>query len=71
MTVAELPDDDVRSNMTAAVQSISADDWLTTAARRMCAAHVHRLPVIDAKGHVVGMVSSLDIVAAMVGAIEE
>src|SRR6185295_9586782 len=46
MTVAELPDDDVRSNMTAAVQSISADDWLTTAARRMCAAHVHRLPVI-------------------------
>jgi|SRR6185295_993294 len=69
--VEESPDDDVRAHMTAAVQSIAADEWLTSAARRMCAAHVHRLPVVDARGRVVGVVSSLDIAAAMIGAIEE
>ena len=41
------------------------------AAREMCAQHVHRLPVVDAGGKVVGLVSSLDLVAAMVGALEE
>jgi len=33
--------------------------------------HVHRLPVIDHAGTLVGLISSLDVLAALVGAIEE
>ena len=57
--------------MTTAVQSITADDPMTEAARRMCAAHVHRLPVLDHNARVIGLVTTLDIVAALLGAIEE
>jgi len=64
-------DEIVSQYMATAVQSVRADSPLMTASRAMCAEHIHRLPVIDEHGHVAGLISSLDIVAAMINAIEE
>lgn len=61
----------IRDHMSAGVQSVGEATSLLEAARMMCAAHLHRLPVLDAGAHVLGMVSSLDIVAAVVNAIDE
>ena len=60
-----------REHMTVATRSVAPDSALLEAAREMCDAHLHRLPVLDRAGKVVGMISSLDIVAALVGAIDE
>ena len=57
--------------MSGAVQAIGPEATLIDAARAMCGGHVHRLPVLDQRGHVLGIVSSLDIVAAVVNAIDE
>jgi CBS domain-containing protein len=61
----------VRAYMSPSVHSIAAQATLIDAARAMCGKHVHRLPVLDARGKVVGVISSLDLVAAMVHSIEE
>jgi CBS domain-containing protein len=61
----------VSAHMTQAVQPISAEATLAQAARVMCAAHVHRLPVLDAGGVPVGMLTALDIVAALANAMDE
>ena len=57
-------------NMASAEQSIAADASLLEAGRVMCAAHVHRIPVLDGE-RVVGIVSTMDIVAAMVNVVDE
>jgi CBS-domain-containing membrane protein len=64
-------EDCVRSYMSPSVQSIDNDATLIDAARAMCGNHIHRLPVLDRDGSVVGVISSLDLVAAVVHAIEE
>jgi CBS domain-containing protein len=61
----------VRHHMTTNIQAIDENATMLAAARAMCAGHIHRLPVLDQQGHVLGLVSSLDIVAALVQAIEE
>jgi CBS-domain-containing membrane protein len=61
----------VRSYMTSAVQTVSPRQFLVEAARMMCAEHVHRLPVLDEQGHPVGILTSLDIVAALTQAVDE
>jgi predicted transcriptional regulator len=61
----------VSRQMTRSVRSIAAEEALLAAARRMCDEHIHRLPVLDSDGRVAGMVTSLDIVAALVQAVEE
>jgi CBS-domain-containing membrane protein len=61
----------VEAHMSRVVVSIGADRTMIDAAREMCAQHVHRLPVVDCDGKLVGLVSSLDLVAAMVAAMEE
>jgi CBS-domain-containing membrane protein len=71
MSIDAVSESLVRQHMTAAVQAVDLDRPILDAARRMCAAHVHRLPVLDDGGRAVGVVSSLDIVAAMVKSIEE
>jgi CBS domain-containing protein len=63
--------DTVGRHMTSAVKSIAATDSLLAAARTMCNEHIHRLPVLDDQHRPVGMITSLDIVAAVVNAIEE
>ena len=59
------------SYMTCDVQSIAADATLVAAARVMCAEHVHRLPVLDKDGRVVGVISTMDIVASLLNAVDE
>lgn len=57
--------------MTPAVQSIALDAPLLQAATVMQTVHLHRIPVLDGRERPVGMITSLDIVAALVQAIEE
>jgi CBS domain-containing protein len=63
--------DTVADQMSPAVQSVSRNASLLEAARLMCTEHIHRLPVLDSRGRVEGMVTSLDIVAAIVNASDE
>ena len=67
-TIAE---DRVREHMSPAVQTINQTASLINAARVMCREHIHRLVIIDRDDRPVGVVSSLDLVAAMVAAVEE
>lgn len=61
----------VRNWMTSAVQTVAEDATIMEAARVMCAGHIHRLPVLHRQQHPVGILTSLDIVAAMLHAVEE
>lgn len=63
--------DRVASHMSALLQTVGADQSLTGAARMMCDSHIHRLVVLDDKGHPTGMLTSLDIVAALINVTEE
>lgn len=63
-------DQTVGERMTRVVQSISSGNSLLAAARTMCSHHVHRLPVLD-DNHPVGVISTMDVVAALVNAIDE
>jgi CBS-domain-containing membrane protein len=63
--------DCARSFMSPAVQTIAADEPLLTAAKIMCAQHVHRLFVIDSLGHPVGVISTMDLVAMLVHVFDE
>lgn len=69
--IEEVRNDLVETHMSPAVQSIFHDAFLLDAAQMMCAAHLHRLPVIDEHHRPVGMITSLDLVAAMLKAAEE
>jgi CBS-domain-containing membrane protein len=68
---ADRDGDKVRTFMSSSVYSVESDVTLINAARAMCRHHVHRLPVLDRTGQVVGLISSLDLVAAMVHVVEE
>jgi CBS domain-containing membrane protein len=61
----------VRDHMTAPVTSIAASQPLLAAARAMCGRHIHRLPVQDDEGRTIGIITALDVVAALINAIEE
>lgn len=61
----------VRDEMTPAVRAVRAEQSLLSAARVMCAQHIHHLPVIDDQLRPIGVVSTMDIVAAMVNAVDE
>jgi CBS domain-containing protein len=67
---AQRPGDTVRHYMTRGVQSVEPHAPLLHAAQLMCQAHVHRLPVIHG-GRLVGVVSTMDLVAALMNSIEE
>lgn len=71
LVVEDLPHDFVSRFMGTAVQTVSAEATLLKAAQIMCAEHVHRLPVVDASGRPSGVITSLDIVAALFNAVEE
>ena len=65
------PREIVRTHMTPEVHSVEAGISLIVAARVMADQHVHRLPVIDDSGHPVGILSTMDIVASLINAIDE
>jgi len=57
--------------MTSAIQSIAPEASILLAARIMCVEHLHRLFVLDGRGGPVGVISSMDIIAALTNAIDE
>lgn len=57
--------------MTDAVQTVSLSTPLVQAARIMVTAHLHRLPVLDTQQRVAGMISTMDVTAAMVNLVDE
>lgn len=61
----------VEAYMTRDVQTVKAGDPMLTAARLMCEECIHRVFVVDDQKRPVGVLSSLDIVACTVVAIEE
>jgi CBS domain-containing protein len=61
----------VRHFMTSAVQTISETAPVFDAARVMMLEHIHRLPVLDEQGRPRGMISTMDIVAAMMNVLDE
>jgi CBS domain-containing protein len=61
----------VRGEMSAGVRSVQPEQTLLMAARIMCEKHVHRLPVLNLDGKPVGLITSMDVVAALVNAIDE
>lgn len=69
--VESLARDTVENFMTGAVQSISAAASILDAARMMCGSHIHRVVVLDEQDRPIGLVSSIDLVASMIKAIEE
>lgn len=68
--IDEVPDV-VRNYMTTAVQTIPEEASMMEMARVLCSEHVHRLIVVDEESRPSGVVTSLDLVAAVVNAIEE
>ena len=67
----EAVNDRVHQRMSKGVQSVRPEQTLLTAARIMCVQHVHRLPVLNNEGKPVGVITSMDVVAALVNAIDE
>jgi CBS domain-containing protein len=67
----EMPDDVVAARMTPDPVMVSPDAPLAAVARMMFEAHIHRLIVTDTDGRPAGVVTTTDILAALVGAAEE
>jgi CBS domain-containing protein len=57
----------VRDLLSCPVKSISENEGLPVAARVMRKAHVHSLPVVDASGRMVGILTDGDLLSAMAG----
>lgn len=61
-------DQSVMDLMTEEVVSVGADELLVAAARIMLVQHVHRLPVIDGQQRLLGIISTTDVLRALVEA---
>ncbi len=55
----------VKEYMTRKLRIVSPEDPIYQAERRMAKYHIHRLPVVDAKKNLVGMITRSDILAAL------
>jgi predicted transcriptional regulator len=66
-----LNDSLVCSHMSPLVQTVAETEGIVGAARLMCLEGIHRLVVIDQKERPVGIISTLDVAAALVNAVEE
>jgi len=62
----EMPHDEVRDYMTADPVMVVRDTPLARMAELMMEAHVHRLIVVDAELHPVGVVTTTDILTALI-----
>ncbi len=65
------PDEIVEDHMSPVVQTIDVSATILNAARVLCREHIHRLIIVDDQRRPVGVVSALDLVATMIGAVEE
>lgn len=66
-----LNDNLVSTHMSPLVQTVSDEAPILDAARVMCNERIHRLVVVDETRRPVGIISTLDLIAAVVAAIEE
>lgn len=71
LAIDSIADDLVSAHMSASVQTVSSDTSLLTTARCMCAEHIHRVFVLDEHQRVQGVITTLDLLAAMIKAVEE
>jgi len=53
------------------VGTVAEDQSLVNVARTMCEKHWHRVPVVDKAGRLLGIVSTMDVLAAFVNAFDE
>ncbi len=60
-----MPPEPVRHYMTADPVSVAPSTPVTTLARQMIDAHIHRVIVVDEDGRPLGIVSATDILAAV------
>jgi len=60
-----IPVDEVRSQMSSDVVTVGPQTRLKELARQMIDAHIHRVIVVDAEGHPVGIITSTDVLAAV------
>lgn len=65
------PEDVAATFMSTGVQTVAESTTLLQAAQILCAQHVHRLPVVDHAGKPVGMISTMDVVSALLKALTE
>jgi CBS domain-containing membrane protein len=61
----------VSEHMSCAPQTIGSEQILIDAARYMTGEHIHHLVVVDAHARPTGVISSLDVISALVKAIDE
>lgn len=61
----------VADRMSRKVASVTAETPLVEVARAMCDGHWHRVPVVDEKGSLVGIITAMDVLAALVHAADE
>jgi CBS domain-containing protein len=61
-----LSQDSVKAHMSPRVQTIHEHRSIVDAGRIMCQEHIHRLVVVDRQGKPVGIITSLDLVSALV-----
>ena len=61
----------VKEYMSSAPQTIAAKQSLIDAAKYMLGEHIHRLIVVDKHASMVGVISSLDVIAAFVNVADE
>lgn len=63
--------DQVANYMTSTVKSAEESTSLLELARMMCDGHWHHLPIVDANQKLIGIVTTMDIMAALVHTAEE
>lgn len=67
----EHADQTVKDRMSTHVASVAAHATLVDVARMMCDGHWHRVPVVDRTGAIKGIISTMDVLAAVVNAADE
>lgn len=61
----------VKDRMSTHVASVTGHASLIDVARVMCDGHWHRVPVVDRSGEILGIISTMDVLAAIVNAADE
>ena len=61
----------VEQRMSRQVTSVAAAAPLIEVARAMCSGHWHRVPVVDDEGALIGIISTMDVLAALVNVADE
>lgn len=69
--IGDTGEDCVSEHMSTAVQTVRVDTPIIAVAREICAEHIHRVVVLDESNRVAGVVTTLDLIAAMLNVIDE